>query len=108
VDSDGLFRVAVGKNLHWVSAFAWVESWASTGAVYWYPMKFLFISVMPHVLRRHKGFSRPLFISKAATPYEFSAKQTLSIECSTTGRRLATWLESLRAMVTASGIIPLM
>lgn len=53
-------------------------------------------------------FTPPFSISKAAAPYEFSAKQTLSIECSTTGSRLATWLESLRAIVTASGIIPLM
>jgi hypothetical protein len=55
-----------------------------------------------------RAFHAPFLISKAAPPYELSAKQTLSIECSTTGSRLATWLESLRAIVTASGIIPLM
>jgi hypothetical protein len=41
-------------------------------------------------------------------PYAFVAKQTLSSECSTTGSRLATWFESLKAIVMASGISPLM
>lgn len=39
--------------------------------------------------------------------YDWAARQTLSNERSITGSKLATWFESLKATVIASGIKPL-